>query len=108
MSVLDDQSIAAARLLGLIDARESPVVVDVRSQREFKAGHVPGAINVPFWTTPTVAIPVTVEDRIVVYCGHGPRAVAARAVLRWRGFRRVTLLSGHMAAWKEAGFREER
>ena len=104
---MDDQSIAAARLLGLIDARAAPVIVDVRSQREFNAGHVPGAINIPFWTTLTAPIPATVEDRVVVYCGHGPRAVAARTALRWRGFRRVTLLPGHMAAWKAAGLREE-
>ena len=102
-----DPPIAPERLLELIDAQAAPVIVDVRSRREFRAGHVPGAVNIPFWTTPTAPIPATVEDPIVVYCGHGPRAVAARTALRWRGFRQVTLLPGHMAAWKAAGLREE-
>jgi rhodanese-related sulfurtransferase len=107
MSAVDDQSMAAARLLELIDAQAAPVVVDVRSPCEFDGGHVPGAINIPFWAVPMAPIPATVEDRIVVYCGHGPRAVAARIALGWRGFRHVAVLSGHMSAWHAAGLREE-
>jgi rhodanese-related sulfurtransferase len=105
--VADDSAISAKRLLELIEAKAAPVVLDVRSHREYRTGHVPGAINVPFWTIPTASIPAMGPDRVIVYCGHGPRAVAARSLLRWRGFRRVVLLAGHMSAWRAGGHEEE-
>jgi hydroxyacylglutathione hydrolase len=40
---------------------------------------------------------------MTVYCGHGPRAWIAKGLLRLRGFRRVSLLAGHMRAWRRAG-----
>jgi rhodanese-related sulfurtransferase len=87
----------------------APVVVDVRSAPEYAQGHVPGARHVPFWhvrrlrqLTPDLDTPIT------VYCGHGPRAGLAAAVLRHAGFRRVSLLDGHMAAWRRAGLPLER
>ena len=106
--VADESAITAGRLLALIDAKAAPVVLDVRSRREYRAGHVPGAINVPFWTIPRARIPATPDEPVVVYCGHGPRAVAARSLLRWRGFRRVALLSGHMSGWQAEDYKKER
>ena len=99
---------AAERLLQLIDSHAAPRVVDVRSRREFADGHVPGAVNIPVGEIATAAIPAGSEDPIVVYCGHGPRAALARAILRWRGFRRVALLTGHMSGWQRSRLREER
>ena len=36
-------------LLEQIKKGQAPTVVDVRSGGEYQAGHVPGAINIPFW-----------------------------------------------------------
>ncbi len=30
-----------------ISENRSPVIVDVRSEKDFRAGHLPGAINIP-------------------------------------------------------------
>jgi rhodanese-related sulfurtransferase len=105
--VRDDSRIDPTRLLELIARGTGPLVVDVRSRREFRHGHVPGAINIPFWSLLCAPVPATLDDPIVVYCGHGPRAVAARRALSWRGFRRIALLSGHMSAWRTAGLKQE-
>ena len=40
---------------------------------------------------------------VVVYCGHGPRAWMAGAVLRWHGFTNVSYLAGHFSHWRAAG-----
>jgi rhodanese-related sulfurtransferase len=71
---------------------------------------VPGAIHIPFWQMPVriSSVPVSRHGGVVVYCGHGPRAWFARAVLQWNGFREVSLLEGHMSGWKRAGLPEER
>ena len=100
----------ASDLLARISAGTAPAILDVRSPAEFTDGHVPGARNIPFWkllgrapgTLPSV------DDPLVVYCGHGPRAWLAGAALRQRGFRRVEYLEGHMSEWRRAGLREEK
>ena len=96
-------------LLDRIDRGDSPAVLDVRSAGEFAAGHVPGAVNLPFTSVLTGLNPPEKRSRpIVVYCGHGPRAWLAGAALRWRGYREISYLEGHMAAWRQAGLPEER
>lgn len=88
--------------------RPDTVVVDVRSAFEYRRGHVPGAVHLPFWAaafrpTPSVAS----STPIVLYCGHGPRAWIAQTLFRVRGIRNVCLLNGHMAGWRRAGQAEQ-
>jgi rhodanese-related sulfurtransferase len=96
-------------LLAQIDRGRPPVIVDVRSGVEFRRGHVPGAVHVPFWLAfwRSGRLRAAPDDPVVLYCGHGPRAWMAGALLRARGFRHVCCLRGHMAGWKGRGFREE-
>ncbi len=91
-------------LLQLINAGNAPVVVDVRSGNEFKAGHVPGAIHVPFWAALTTDSLDNVEKHqpLVLYCEHGPRAGFAKLALRLSGFENISYLAGHMSAWRKA------
>jgi rhodanese-related sulfurtransferase len=97
-------------LLAQIDAGTPPAIVDVRSGWEFRRGHVPGAVHIPFWLMPAriSQVPASRASPVVVYCGHGPRAYMAGAVLRWSGFRQVQYLRGHMHQWRTAGLRETR
>ena len=84
------------------------MILDVRSPGEFAAGHVPGAVNVPFTSVLAGSDgPRAQGFDTIVYCGHGPRAWLAAAALRRHGHARVTYLRGHMAAWRRAGLREE-
>lgn len=97
-------SIEPARLLDLIGRGVAPLIVDVRTRAEFAAGHVPGAINVPAseaWSSAAAGVLAT-SDRVVVYCGHGPRAWCASLGLRRRGVRHIVYLRGHWAAWRRA------
>lgn len=99
-----------SQLLAAIDAGRAPTILDVRSRWEFTRGHVPGALHVPFWLMPSRAsgLSVSKDRRVVVYCGHGPRAWFARAVLQLYGYQDVALLKGHMSKWKRAGLRQGR
>jgi len=104
------EEITAAALLAEIDAGTAPVIVDVRSRFEFRSGHVPGAAHVPFWMLRwrMRSIPARPSDRVVVYCGHGPRAWLAAQLLRRRGFTRIVGLTGQFSKWRSAGLREGR
>lgn len=95
-------NISPSELMNQITAGTPPVILDVRSRQEFAQGHVPGAIHIPFWQVGAQAERMSdFRDRpIVVYCGRGPRAYIAGAVLRRRGFRSVAYLAGHMKNWR--------
>jgi rhodanese-related sulfurtransferase len=96
-----------------IEAGTAPKILDVRSRWEYRQGHVPGAVFIPFWAMsflgPFLArrIPAKRGEPLVVYCGHGPRAwMAGAALLSW-GFRDIQYLEGHWAEWKRGGRPQE-
>ena len=90
-------------LSAAIAAGRAPAILDVRSPAEFAAGHVPGAINIPFNQVAARADELSVphDTLLVVYCGHGPRAWIAERALRARGFRNLDYLKGHWARWRK-------
>jgi rhodanese-related sulfurtransferase len=104
-----ESHISPLHLLREIEAGSAPLVVDVRSGREFEKGHVPGAFHMPFWAmlSRSSEIPASPDEPVVIYCEHGPRAGLAKAALRAAGFRKVIYLEGHMSAWKRAGLPRE-
>jgi rhodanese-related sulfurtransferase len=106
----DGNPIAPVDLLERIDRGEPLRILDVRSNGEFAAGHVPGAVNIPFTQLPSRMgdVPGTAEDDLILYCGHGPRAYIAATALRHGGRTRIVYLRGHWAGWQEAGLRVER
>lgn len=64
------------------------LVIDVRSQQEFDAGHLEGALHIPFDQTDEIARAIG-EDRqreVVLYCGSGRRVGIAIDALEERGF----------------------
>jgi len=96
--------ISSREALGLQEAGDSPLFVDVRTPEEYQSGHVPGAINIPRnQLTSRLAELEHARDRLVVYCERGPRAAAAIATLLSSGFTGVRHLSGDMAGWRAAG-----
>jgi rhodanese-related sulfurtransferase len=101
------RAVAPHQLLAEIEGGRAPLILDVRSAWEFRRGCVPGATHIPFWAVPSRAsrLRAVPGARVVVYCGHGPRAWFARAALARRGFSDVSLLRGHMSAWRRAGLR---
>jgi rhodanese-related sulfurtransferase len=103
------RSIAALDLLSRINRGETLHILDVRSQREFASGHVPGAVNVPFnrILSRMDRVPRAAGQELFIYCGHGPRACIAALALRRRGYARIVYLRGHFAGWRAAGLRVE-
>ncbi|MGB9081101.1 MAG: rhodanese-like domain-containing protein [Desulfuromonadaceae bacterium] len=92
-------------LAGKIASGHPPAVVDVRTGFEFRAGHIPGAINAPVWKLllRLVSLPQDKNAELVVLCELGPRAMMGKALLGLLGFRNVSLLTGHMAVWRRLG-----
>jgi phage shock protein E len=83
------------------------VILDVRTPEEFAAGHVPGAVNIPYTHLPAriSSLPSAADKDIVVYCATG---VCAAITFRENGFTRLLHLEGDMKKWEARGLPLER
>lgn len=88
-------------LLERIEASQDLLVLDVRTQREFDAGRVPGAVLVPHTEiADRLGEIIAFRDKpVVVYCQVGGRASRAESLLRELGFTKVLHLEGDWRAW---------
>jgi rhodanese-related sulfurtransferase len=80
--------------------------VDVRTDAEWSAGHVDGAVHLPVADVDAgaaAALPKK-DQPIVLYCGTGRRAETAAESLRRQGYTQVTAMIGGYADLKAAGF----
>ena len=83
---------------------DDAVVVDVREQDEWDAGHAPGAIHIPLGDLPQRLgdLPDTDAEPVVLVCRSGNRSGRAAAWLTQQGFD-VVNMDGGMKAWAASG-----
>jgi len=95
----------ANELLKRIGSKSAPLVIDPRSEFEFKRGHIPGAINAPVRNIlfNRAHLPHDRNREMVIACMHGQRAVMAKWFLTLYGYRNTSLLEGYLEWWQEAG-----
>jgi rhodanese-related sulfurtransferase len=95
----------ANELLKRIESKNAPVIIDPRSEFEFKRGHIPGAINAPVRKIllNMAHLPKNKGLEMVIACMHGQRAVIAKWLLALYGYRNTALLEGYLEGWHEAG-----
>jgi rhodanese-related sulfurtransferase len=95
----------ASDLLGRIKSNNAPVVIDTRSEFEFRRGHIQGAINAPVRKIllNRASLPQDKSREMVVHCEHGQRAWLARFFMGLYGYRNTTTLEGDLEEWKKAG-----
>lgn len=102
-------SISAPALSSLLSEGEAPLILDVRSEREYESGHVPGAVNIPYQELPArlSELPASEDQEVVVYCEVGGRAEIAQSTLKDAGYTRVRMLDGHMRHWRTSDYPQE-
>jgi rhodanese-related sulfurtransferase len=101
-------AVGTAEAVRLIN-REKGVLLDVCEPDEFAAGHVAGARNVPLGSLEkSKDLPTNKALPVIVVCQTGARANRAVAVLRKQGYERAVVLSGGIAAWREASLPVEK
>ncbi len=96
-------------LASALAAGPRPQLVDVRTDAEFRAGHVAGAISAPI-TSLSRALPRLGLDpgrKVVAICLTAHRSIPAVRLLRKHGFD-AAQLAGGMLAWRAAGLPEDR
>jgi rhodanese-related sulfurtransferase len=82
------------------------VFLDCREPSEYKAGHIPGAMNIPRGLL-EFKIAKKVPDknaRILLYCKSGGRASLACCSIDRMGYKNVVSIAGGWKAWLKAGY----
>jgi hydroxyacylglutathione hydrolase len=83
-------------------------VVDVRSQSEWDAGHIPGAVHLPLATLASHHDELPRDTPLVLQCQGGGRSSIASALLQANGFANVSNLRGGIRDWRGAGLPVDR
>jgi rhodanese-related sulfurtransferase len=89
---------------GWIETGEA-VVVDVREQHEYDAGHIKGAILRPLSTWDSDELPaVPAGKHLLLHCRSGSRCGMAAERLLADGYQgRINRMAGGINAWVQAG-----
>ena len=91
---------AATKLLNDGEA----LFIDVRDDKEFKAGHVLNARSIPLSSMDKFMheLEKHKEKDVVVYCDSGQRAQKAGMRLKKNGFTQLHIISGGLNEWQKA------
>jgi rhodanese-related sulfurtransferase len=99
------QECTVADVKSRMDRKESFQLIDVREDREWEAGHLPGAIHLGKGIIER-DIEKTIPDTsapLVLYCGGGFRSALAAKNLQEMGYTKVISMDGGFGGWKTAG-----
>ena len=91
-----DQNAFADRL------QDGAYVVDVREAREYRPGHVPGAINLPLSLLPVRLSEVPKDRPVYVICQAGGRSAQATLLMRGVGID-ARSVAGGTGEWIASG-----
>ncbi|MBT7950189.1 MAG: rhodanese-like domain-containing protein [Gammaproteobacteria bacterium] len=97
------KQIIPAELTRLIN-RESAVVIDVRSEDDYKNNHILHAINMPDkeLEANSPKLDKYKKQALIVYCANGADSTRVARTLATNGFEQVYCLKGGLPSWQNA------
>lgn len=81
---------------------DPPLLLDVRSPREWAARHIDGSVNVPLNHLQERIAEIPRNRRIAVHCAGGYRSSIAAGILHQYGITNLVEMAGGLAAWDAA------
>lgn len=96
------ERITAGSLAEQLADAEPPLLVDVRTPREWDESHIDAAVNVPLSQLPARLDELSSDRPLVVYCASGYRSALAVSLLEAAGRPQVSNLIGGLAGWTAA------
>jgi rhodanese-related sulfurtransferase len=85
--------INSSQLKQLIASGESLFIIDVRNSDEYRAGHIPGAVNITGIELGSVLSSIPRDRKIIVYCSTSQAAITNAQFLANKGFSNVYALT---------------
>ena len=75
------------------------LIIDVREPKEYRKGHIPGAINIPHTELDQQLDELQNPNGVVVYCINGRRTKMAEQTLLDHGFENLYHIEYGLAGW---------
>ena len=96
-----DNKVLGSKEVTLLINREPAILVDVRSEADFKAGHITNAINIPLDQIEVQINKITSNSKknIIVYCQKGVRSAQAFRLLNKLSLPKLYTIEGGLDAW---------
>ncbi|MDH3601878.1 MAG: rhodanese-like domain-containing protein, partial [Candidatus Tectomicrobia bacterium] len=94
------ERITAPTLAEQLREAEPPVVLDVRTEREWQDQHIEGSLNISLQHLRERLTEVPSDRPLVVHCASGYRSSIAASMLQQHGITRVADLVGGIGAWE--------
>lgn len=84
--------------------RDDAVIVDVRTEEEFRNGHILNASNIPLGLLESRSqeLQKYKSHPLIIVCKSGNRSHQAAGILKKQGFEQIFNLSGGMLSWESA------
>lgn len=79
------------------------MLVDIRSDDEFKDGHIPGAVLLPDGKIDAATAQLLIPGETIFYCASGQRTRANAPAFSAAGFDHAICITGGLHAWRAAG-----
>lgn len=79
---------------------EEMIILDVRTEQEYKDGHIPGSILIPLQELEDRLDELNKEEKYLIVCRSGNRSAQASEILVSNGFLHITNMQGGMLDWK--------
>ena len=83
-----------------LDRKKGMVLLDVRQDKEYEQGHIPGAVHVPLSDIGNKVKKLKKDKELVVYCRNGNQSIWAIKRLMGMGYSNLYNLRGGYNAWK--------
>lgn len=83
-----------------LDQKKGITLLDVRTDKEYEQGHIPGAVHVPLSDIGTKIKKLKKDKDLVVYCQSGNRSIWAIKRLMGMGYTNLYNMKGGYSAWK--------
>ena len=77
-----------------------PVVIDIRSENEWRGGHIEGSLNIPLNHLRERTAELPANEPFAVHCEGGYRSAIAVSLLEQEGFENAMDLVGGFKAWR--------
>jgi rhodanese-related sulfurtransferase len=89
----------------LVRMKPHPLIVDIREEREYRLGHIEGAVHINrnLLEGKILQIAPELTTSIVIYCAVGTTCTSAAEALRRLGYHNIFSLQGGLQNWLEAG-----
>lgn len=74
-------------------------LIDVRNKKEYEAGHINGARNIPISMLSRNIKKLRTDQPIYLYCASGTRSKRAGVILISKGYTQIFDLRGGISSW---------